>query len=114
MRVPVTRLLGLLWLALGYGFATLPQSTLPGGWEPLDPIRPGLWIATGLVALVLAHRCAPARVALLAMVALIAERIAIVGVLFMSGDRPTAWFTMATYAVMLLAPIVTLQQRTTR
>lgn len=109
MRTAVTRALGLLWLILGYGFAVLDQATLPGGWEPLDPIRPGLWIGTGALALVGARYSVPTRVALLLMIALIAERMVILGVLWLSGIRPTAWFTLVTYLVMLLAPLVTLR-----
>ncbi len=109
MRAAVTRALGLLWLILGYGFAVLDQATLPGGWEPLDPIRPGLWIGTGALALVGARYSVPTRVALLLMIALIAERMVILGVLWLSGIRPTAWFTLVTYLVMLLAPLVTLR-----
>ncbi len=109
MRAAITRALGLLWLILGYGFAVLDQATLPGGWEPLDPIRPGLWIGTGALALVGARYSVPTRVALLLMIALIAERMVILGVLWLSGIRPTAWFTLVTYLVMLLAPLVTLR-----
>lgn len=109
MRTAVTRKLGLLWIVLGWGFATLDQATLPGGWEPLDPIRPGLWIGTGALALVGARYSVPTRVALLLMIALIAERMVILGVLWLSGTRPTAWFTVLTYIVMMFAPVVTLR-----
>ncbi len=109
MRTAVTRVLGLLWIVLGWGFATLDQATLPSGGEPLDPIRPGLWIATGAVALVGARYSVPTRVALLMMIALIAERMVILSVLWLSGTRPAAWFTLVTYLVMMLAPLVTLR-----